>query len=87
MRLRGLYEIATMDKIEFTVHELNLRKIQVLAAGRTRHKTSFKLPCQEGNVAIAFGAFGTVAQVCVSKDQNVNENFFCTQVLTEVKKH
>ena len=37
--------------------------------------------------AIAFDAFGPVAQVCVPKGQYVTGSFYCTQVLTEVNKH
>ena len=35
--------------------------------------------------SIAFDAFGPVAQVCVPKGQNGTGNFYCIQVLTEVK--
>ena len=37
--------------------------------------------------AIAFDAYGSVAQVCVPKGQNVTGDFYCTHVLAEVSKH
>ena len=37
--------------------------------------------------AIAFDAYGPVAQVCVPKGQNVTGDFYCTHVLAEVSKH
>ena len=37
--------------------------------------------------AIAFDAYGPVAQVCVPKGQNVTGDFYCTRVLAEVSKH
>ena len=37
--------------------------------------------------AIAFDAFGPVAQECLPKGQYVTGSFYCTQVLIEVKKH
>ena len=36
--------------------------------------------------AIAFDAYGPVAQVCVPKGQNVTGYFYCTHVLAEVSK-
>ena len=37
--------------------------------------------------AIAFDAYGPVAQVCVLKGQKVTEDFYFTRVLAEVSKH
>ena len=37
--------------------------------------------------AIAFDAYGPIAQVCVPKGQTVTGYFYCTHVLAEVSKH
>ena len=37
--------------------------------------------------AVAFDAYGPVAQVCVPKGQNDTGDFYCIHVLAEVSKH
>ena len=88
--VRRLYEIATIDVtwIYYSQPKSKEKSKCWLHPDEPRPKKprpDFR--AKKVMYAIAFDAFGPVAQVCVPKGQNVTGNFYCTQVLTEVKKH
>ena len=88
--VRRLYEIATIDEtwIYFSQPKTKEKSKCWLHPDEPQPKKprpDFR--AKKLMYAIAFDAFGPVAQVCVPKGQYVSGSFYCTQVLTEVKKH
>ena len=77
-------------KLGFTIHNLNPRKslsVGCIWANPDLKKTHPDFRAKKVMYAIAFDAYGPVAQVYVGKGQTVKGYFYCTHVLAEVGKH
>ena len=87
---RRLYEIVTID--ETWIYNSQPKSKEKSKCWLSPDEPQPKKPrpdfrAKKVMYAIAFDAYGPVAQVCVPKGQNVTGDFYCTHVLAEVSKH
>ena len=79
-----LFEVATLMILGFTTN--NLRPRQNRCIGQPRpEKTRADLRTKKVLYAIAFDAYGSLAQVCVPKGETVTSKFYSDQVTTAIE--